>query len=290
MITGLVVNSFGRNFIVEVHDIKYQAITKSKNTDYVVGDYVTLDLINNEQAQIIDLVPRKNLVFRSDRNRSKIIASNISQIVIVIALKPSFNIYFLNSCLIFAESENISPVIVINKIDLPDSQDFIDSIEELYFRQLGYHVICLSAINDCSKLTTLFENHRSLLIGQSGVGKSTITNQVIPDAMTQTNNITKAETSGKHTTTNATLYHINRHSDLIDCPGLHEFGLYHLQLEKLAYFFPECHNLIGKCRFRNCIHLNEPECAIINAYIKGTINKHRFDFLQNLTIKLQNKN
>lgn len=279
---GLIVTSYGLNFIVEVDNIIYTAVTKSKKTDYVVGDIVKVTILNKNQAQIINLQPRTNLVFRTDKNRSKIIASNITQLLIVIAVTPNFNINFLNRCLIFAESQNIAPTIIINKIDLPESADFINNITNLYHHQLNYKIICLSALNNCNELNTKLINQKSLLIGQSGVGKSTITNQIIPNANTLTNHVTKSATSGRHTTTNATLYHIDKYSYLIDCPGLHEFGLYHIKKMDIANYFPECNKLIGKCRFRNCRHINEPDCAIINAYKNGGITETRFNFLQSL--------
>ena len=281
---GLIVSSFGRNFIVEIANNQYSGVARAKRTDYVVGDVVEVSLINLEQVQIQDLVFRNNLIFRSDKNRSKMIASNISQILIVIAIKPNFNINFLNSCLVFAESQNILVTIVINKIDLSESCEFIDKIRKLYEQQLGYGLITLSALNSCDELNPLLQNNHTLLIGQSGVGKSTITNQIIPSAFTKTNSITKSATSGKHTTTNATLYHINDNATLVDCPGLHEFGLYHLDKSEIALYFPECRYLVGKCRFRNCQHLNEPNCAIIEAYNNGIIDEQRFKFLKSLML------
>ncbi|MBY0379871.1 MAG: ribosome small subunit-dependent GTPase A [Burkholderiales bacterium] len=276
---GLIVSSFGRNFIVEIANNQYNAVTRAKRTDFVVGDVVEVSLINTKQVQIQDLVPRKNLIFRSDKNRSKIIASNISQILIVIAIKPNFNINFLNSCLVFAESQNIPTSIIINKTDLLDSVEFITKIRKLYEQQLEYRLVTLSALNNCDELKPLLQNNHTLLIGQSGVGKSTITNQIIPNAFTPTNSITKSATSGKHTTTNATLYHINYNATLVDCPGLHEFGLYHLDKSHIPSFFPECRELVGRCRFRNCQHLNEPNCAIIETYNNGGIDERRFKFL-----------
>ena len=291
--TATVVQSFGRMFVVKKNSngnnsdnniTLYEAVTKAKKTDYVVGDVVKINVINDNQAQIVDLIPRHNLIFRSDHNRSKIIASNVSQLLIVIAVKPTFNINFLNSCLICAESESINPVIIINKSDIPESQIFINKIESLYNRQLNYPIITLSAIDNCESLKILLKNQQSLLIGQSGVGKSTITNQIIPDAKTTTYQITKSEASGSHTTTNATLYYIDDNSSIVDCPGLHEFGLNHLKIPNLLNFFPEFRDYIGKCRFRDCKHLNEPNCFVLNAISDPT----RLKFLQQLTQKLLN--
>jgi ribosome biogenesis GTPase len=289
-ILGTITKSFGRMFIVEINNVSYDAVTKAKKTNYVVGDIVELDILNSNQVQIIGLQPRHNLIFRSDQNRSKIIASNVSQMLIVIAVKPSFNINFLNSCLICAEDENIHPIIVINKSELPESPEFIAKIYALYHTQLNYSVITMSAITSCNDLKPLLANQQSLLIGQSGVGKSTITNYIIPSANARTHTITKAETSGSHTTTNATLYHIDTESSIVDCPGLHEFGLYHLKVPNLINLFPEFRSYIGQCKFRDCIHLNEPGCAIRNAIQlpNNVIDPQRIAFLHQLTQKLLN--
>jgi len=286
---GLITHSYGRQFIVEIAGISYSAITKSKKTEYVVGDQVIINPINQQQVQIIELLPRHNLIYRTDQNRSKIIASNISQLLIVIAIKPNFNLHFLNSCLLSAEAEQISPIILINKTDLLESTDFIAKINALYAVQLGYKVVCLSALDDCSGLKKLLNNKSSLLIGQSGVGKSTITNQIVPGASTRTARLSKSENSGCHTTTNATLYHINKTSSLIDCPGLQEFGLYHLQLDNLTNLFPEFRQYSNLCKFRNCRHINEPGCAITTAFRTGTIDPERFNLFHNLTCQLQQK-
>lgn len=286
---GLVVTSFGRQFIVEVDGVNYQAVTKAKKTNYVVGDIVKVDIINNEQLQITELIPRTNLVYRIDHNRSKIIASNIDQILIVIAVKPYFDADFLNSCLTFAESSNITPIVVINKSDLRESGAFIQQIEDLYATKLSYNIIKLSAIDNCNILNNILMNKRNLLIGQSGVGKSTITNGLIARANTRVGSLGKQEISGCHTTTNATLYHIDQRTSLIDCPGLQGFGLYDMPIDSLISFFPEFREYLGKCKFNNCRHLNEPGCALIAAANDGLFDKTRFVYLQRLTKSLLEK-
>lgn len=286
---GLVIKSYGRQFIVEVDGKNYQAVTKAKKTEYVVGDRVAIDLINQEQLQITSLIERDNLVYRSDQNKSKIIASNVDQILIVTAVKPNCNINFLNNCLIFAESAEIKPIIVLNKTDLLESAELELRLDELYNRKLKYPVIKLSAQQDSSVLTPVLANKTSLLLGQSGVGKSTIINQILPDANTRTGAITKSENSGSHTTTNAELYHINQTTNIIDCPGLQEFGLYHLELDNLIQYFPELRPHAGECRFRNCRHLNEPGCVITKLYGDGQLDGLRFNLLQSISQNLQAK-
>jgi ribosome biogenesis GTPase len=284
--TGLVVTSFGRQFVVEVDGVSYQAVTKAKKTDYVVGDMVQVQLINQEQLQIVELIPRHNLVYRIDHNRSKIIASNIDQLLIVIAVKPYFDSDFLNNCLTFAESSKIKPIIVINKSDLLESAEFIQQIEDLYAKMLLYPVIQLSALDNCRPLIKFLNDKSNLLIGQSGVGKSTITNQLITTANTRTGSLGKLERSGCHTTTNATLYHIDKTTTITDCPGLQGFGLYDLPLEGIISFFPEFRSYLGQCKFNNCRHLTEPGCALIIAAKQGLFVETRFNYLQRLTQSL----
>lgn len=287
--TGLIVTSYGRQFIVEVDGINYQAVTRAKKVDYVVGDRVKVDIINSQQLQIMELLPRTGLVYRIDQSRSKIIASNVEQLLIVIAVKPSFDSDFLNSCLIFAEAHQIEPIIVLNKIDLPESKDFILKIEELYQKKLSYSLIKLSALGNCNKLNSVLAHKNSLFIGQSGMGKSTITNQIIPSAKSRTGELGKFEASGCHTTTNATLYHINADSSIIDCPGLQGFGLYDINIEDLISYFPELQKYIGQCKFHNCRHLTEPGCVVTKAHADGVLDSGRFNYLQNLTQQLLQK-
>jgi ribosome biogenesis GTPase len=287
--SALVVKAYGRQFIVEIDGTNYQAVTKSKKTEYVVGDIVCIEEINSEQVQIVDVIKRDNLVYRTDNNRSKIIASNIDQMLIVIAVKPNCNLNFLNNCLIFAESAGITPIIIINKTDLTESADFTNKIINLYSASLGYEVISLSAYNGCDTILSKLANKNSLLIGQSGVGKSTIINQVIPEGRARTGEISKSENTGCHTTTNAELYHINNHSNIIDCPGLQEFGLYHLDVDRLIEYFPEIKDHLGECKFRNCRHLNEPGCIVKTLYENGQMDKVRFELLQSITNNLLTK-
>lgn len=289
MLEGLIVKAHGRHFTIEAAGKNYQATAKGKKSEFVVGDLVKVKLINAGQAHILELIPRQNLIYRSDHNRSKIIASNLDQIIIVVAVKPSFNPHFLNSCLLCAESSNVKPLITINKMDLAESKDFAHNIKILYEDKLGYQVLTLSALNDCQALHQIIKNKYSLLIGQSGVGKSTLTNHIYPPALARTGDLAKHEHSGSHTTTHATLYPLDETTKLIDCPGLQEFGLYHLEAVQIAEYFPEMLPYLGKCRFTNCLHLAEPNCAIQDAVNMGNIDKERYNFYKNLVGTLKTK-
>ncbi len=299
-IHGLIVEAFGYNYIVFYDNKRYSANIRSGNKKkviYVVGDTVIGELINQTQILITALVPRTNLIYRSYAGKNKIIASNLTQLIIIIAIEPHFSINFLNRALVCAESQNIKPIIVINKDDLDGSLIFFNKIVDLYQDQLGYSVIKVSTADNHQLLNNYLINNKSLLIGQSGVGKSTIINNIIDGASSKTATINKAQTSGCHTTTHSSLYFLNNHISkknintdindkkqynqyIIDSPGLHEFGLSHLLISDIIQYFPECRNFINKCKFRNCQHLNEPNCAITNAVTTHHITQTRYDLLQ----------
>ncbi len=288
-IYGLITSSHGRHYTVEVDGRSYHTISRGKKSVYVVGDRVVLNIINQEQAQISELIPRESLIYRSDLNRSKLIASNVTQILIVCAVKPNFNRGFLDSCLINAEASQIQAVIIINKSDLSETAPFTAEIKALYGDGLGYSIMEVSAHADCSSLTQILDGQCSLLIGQSGMGKSTLMNCLSPQAQAKTGAICKSETSGSHTTTNASLYHLNPSTSLIDCPGLQEFGLMHLELSELSNYFPEMRPLLGQCRFANCQHLSEPGCMITSAVTGGVIHQERYTTYQRICNTLKQK-
>lgn len=154
------------------------------------------------------------------------------------------------------------------------------------WQALGYPLLPLSAREDVSALRARLQGHTSVLVGQSGMGKSTITNALLPDACARVGEISTALDSGRHTTTHAQLYHLDADSHLIDSPGLQEFGLRHLHAPDLIHEFPELRPYIGQCRFHNCSHRVEPGCALIAAAQSGAVSAERLAFLQKLTDEL----
>jgi ribosome biogenesis GTPase len=277
---GQIIRSHGRRFVVEVAGREYDCTTRGKRVDFACGDMVDILVSNEEQAVIEACHERGSLLYRQDEWRTKMIAANVTRILIVTAAVPTPSEEFLNRCLIAAEAGDIDPVIVVNKADLPETAALLKSLET--YRQMGYQLITLSAKEDVSSLLPWLAGQTCVMVGQSGMGKSTLTNALLPDARARTAEISTALDTGRHTTTHASLYHLDAESKLIDSPGLQEFGLKHLEASQLIYYFPEMRPLIGKCRFHNCSHRAEPGCALKEAREAGLIKPFRMDLLQRL--------
>jgi ribosome biogenesis GTPase len=234
---------------------------------------VTIQLTDKHEGVVESTLPRKTLLYRSNAFKSKMLAANVTQIIIVLATQPSFYEALLNRCLIAAEAANIKALIVLNKCDLADNDDAKQKLA--LYTSLGYQVLALSAKEDISAIRPYLQGESSILVGQSGMGKSTIINALLPNEDVRTREVSHVLDSGKHTTTAAHLYHIDEDSQLIDSPGLQEFGLHHLSTGELEHAFIEFRPFLGKCRFNNCKHLQEPECAIKEAVLSHHVTAER---------------
>lgn len=278
LLQGVVVAAFGKRFQVELSDSLYEkkrisCVTRGKKTDIACGDMVSIKLTDKREGVIETTLPRKTLLYRSNAFKSKILAANVTQIIIVLATQPSFYEVLLNRCLIAAEVANIKALVVLNKCDLADNDDAKQKLE--LYKALGYQVLSLSAKEDISTIKPYLQGEASILVGQSGMGKSTIINALLPNESVRTQEVSHVLDSGKHTTTAAHLYHLDENSQLIDSPGLQEFGLHHLSTDELEHAFVEFRPFLGKCRFNNCKHLQEPDCAIIGAVNTNKITAER---------------
>jgi ribosome biogenesis GTPase len=279
---GLVIASYGKRYGVELDDgSQVSCVTRGKKNDLACGDRVDVKMTDTHEGVVEKLHPRSSLLFRSNAYKTKTLASNVTQVVIVLATTPSFYEALLNRCLIAAEAANIKALIVLNKSDLADNSEAMRLLS--VYQNLGYQVQPLSAKNDITPLKQWLKNQTSVLVGQSGMGKSTIVNALLPESAVRTQEVSSVLDSGKHTTTAAHLYHLDAHSDLIDLPGLQEFGLNHLNIEELEHAFIEFRPYLGKCRFNNCKHLHEPDCAVISAVESGEISPVRLAFYQAMT-------
>ena len=279
---GLVVASYGKRYGIELEDgTQISCVTRGKKNDLACGDHVDIKLTDKHEGVVEALHERSSLLFRSNAFRTKTLAANVTQVVIVLATMPSFYEALLNRCLIAAEAAGIKVLIVLNKCDLKDPTSTLAQLKT--YQDLGYTVQALSAKQDIAPLKAWLKDQVSVLVGQSGMGKSTIVNALLPESMVRTQEISDVLDSGKHTTTAAHLYHLNSESDLIDSPGLQEFGLNHLSLEQLEYAFIEFRPYLGKCRFNNCKHIHEPDCAVMNAVNAGKISSTRLAAYQELS-------
>ena len=282
ILKGRIVAAFGRQYLVRLADGSLlPCLTRGKKSDVVCGDNVQVKRSGDNQGVIERTEPRTSLLHRSDAYRSKLIAANVSQIIIVVAAEPSFSDEVVTRCLIAAFDQNLSVLIVLNKCDLPIPAAAARRQLEPY-RAIGYNVLELSAVQDVSALRPLLQGHTSVLVGQSGMGKSTLINALLPDAQAATREISTVLDSGKHTTTHAKLYKLDETSSLIDCPGVQAFGLHHLTLGEIEQGFIEFAQYLGQCRFRDCHHLHEPGCALLEAVAKGKINARRLELFQQI--------
>ena len=285
LLTAQISASFGRRYIVRTPDGKtYEATTRKKRIDFACGDQVHINHINQQQVVIEDYLPRSSLLYRQDSTRSKLIAANVTLMLIVLAAVPTPSEMLLQRALLAAEAAQIQPLIVLNKADLPENDIWLQKIS--FYQGLGYELINISALRDVKKLRNRLQGECAILLGQSGMGKSTLTNALLGNVQARVGEISTALDSGRHTTTHAQLYDLDKNSQLIDSPGLQAFGLHHLQIANLLSYFPDMRSYIGKCRFHNCSHRQEPGCALKQAVNEHKIEPERLLFLQNITNEL----
>lgn len=292
---ALLVASYGRHYLARAIDDDqkglYQVTSRGKQHLGAVGDILEVSETGPEQAVIEKIVERKNLLYRSDAYKSKSIASNVDQILIMLATEPGFSPDLLGRAVIAAETAGITPRIILNKCDLPNKLPAARKMLEPYIA-MGYPVHEMSVKHDPSSVASLLPHVQgkvSVLVGQSGMGKSTLLNALIPDAAAQTQEHSKKLDSGKHTTTACRYYDLPNNGPsesfagaLIDSPGFQEFGLAHLSESELQHAFVEFRPLLGQCKFHNCSHGDEPGCVVRSAVDAGEISAQRVELFRQL--------
>lgn len=248
------------------------------------GDRVLVSRADDTSLVVDRILPRDNYFVRTDdRQRRQIIAANLDQVIIVVATRPLPSRDLMERYLLAVHSLRINPVIVYNKTDLELAADeTANGVKVLAhmpdYEELGYTVIrtsCKTAPG-ITGLKSVLKNRTSILVGQSGVGKSSLINQLLPDIHIQTGELSNATGKGVHTTTSTMLYELNEGGYLIDSPGVWEYGIWKLKNDELASGFREFGSVPGQCRFNNCLHNSEPGCVVKEAVAEGSILDWRY--------------
>jgi ribosome biogenesis GTPase len=296
---GLVLKSTGKiyNIILENGEIIKATIRGKlrieglKTTNPIAaGDRVELTAASDTNSQdskisysIQSILPRKNYIVRKSTNLSKqmqIIAANVDHAYLLVTLKsPVTQIGFIDRFLVSAEAFRIPTTLLFNKIDLfgAEEERLFTELSAIY-TSLGYtcHRICAENEAQISFLRKELKEKQVMISGNSGVGKTTLVNSLDPTLTLRTGEISKVHEQGKHTTTFAEMHSLASGGYIIDTPGIRAFGVIDLEKEHMAHYFPEMRNLIGACRFHNCLHLNEPNCAVKDAVEKDEISFSRY--------------
>ena len=290
--TGLVIKSTGSWYTVrinsgEVIDCRLKGkirLDDRKTTNPIaVGDIVDVDRDKDGSNQITNIHPRKNYIIRKSINLSKqshIIASNLDQAILLATIvAPRTSLGFIDRFLVTAEAYQIPAKIVFNKKDLLD-EDMIELQNDIIklYKDIGYECFSISAFNanDIEFLKTTLKDKTTLISGHSGVGKSTLVNAIDKELDLKIGDISAAHLKGMHTTTFAELFPLSFGGNIIDSPGIKELGLVEMKKEEVAHYFPEMLAKMNDCKFNNCLHVNEPGCAILKAVDTATISQERY--------------
>ena len=280
-----VIANFGTTLTVKTDDQHLLRCNNRRKHGLVVcGDWIEIELQNENThiAVVTSITDRTSALARPDRKQQlKPLAANFDQLIIVTAPKPEPDRRLIDAYLVYAAHINVEAVIAINKSDLIDTFDKREWFNEIQscYESLGYTVIynCCKTPDGSDRLSKQFTGHTSILVGQSGVGKSSILKTLLPQKDIQTEVISKISGLGKHTTTTTILYELPQQGELIDSPGVREFSVGHLETDIIRAGFIEFRNLENDCKFNNCSHIHEPGCAVLKAVEKGTINPGRWE-------------
>ena len=263
--------------------LKLEDITSTNPV--AVGDWVDFEIESDAQstALIDQILPRHNYINRQSprhKHQHHIVAANLDQTVLVVTIRePRTSQGFIDRFLVAAEMYHVKPVLVFNKSDLYRAKELqlFEALRDMY-QPLGYPVLLVSAEKQegLAELNTVLKDKTTLLSGHSGVGKSSLLNVLFPGMNRKTQDVSGWSGKGQHTTTFAEMFDLPQGGKIIDTPGMREFGIVDLSKQELSHYFPEMKNRIQSCQFNNCIHSNEPGCAIKDAVNEGLIHEDRY--------------
>ena len=277
---------------------KFKMDNITSTNPFAVGDVVLADMENELEntLTITDIASRKNYITRSsphNRNQHHIIASNLDQSLLFATLKePKTSLGFIDRFLITSEAYHVPSILVFNKSDLYKEKELsrFNEIKEIY-EAIGYKVLLISIEKNIGieEVKSLLKDKTTLLSGHSGVGKSSFINIVFPDLRLKTQDVSGWSGKGLHTTTFAEMFNLSFGGRLIDTPGIRELGLVDIPKNELSHFFPEMRALITQCHFNNCMHINEPGCAVKEAVNSGSIHPDRYYSYLNILESIEKK-
>ncbi|MGR9046066.1 MAG: ribosome small subunit-dependent GTPase A [Gammaproteobacteria bacterium] len=287
LLEGLVISHLGKGIAVESDGKIVLCQTRRRLDTAAVGDRVLWEPSAQDQGRIEEIQPRRSLLTRPSRNdKVRPVAANIDTVYVVFAVEPFCDFLLVDQYLAVCENRSINAALILNKTDLGQSAALAQELNN--YQALGYPVYRVSAA-DRSGLEALkqaMKHQTSILTGQSGVGKSSLTNALIPDKDLKTGGLSETSGHGRHTTTAATLYHLPEGGDLIDSPGVAIFGLANLSEQELAYGFREFQPLLDDCQFNDCRHVKDKGCAVRSAAEKGEISMNRYQRFLKLREKM----
>ena len=277
---------------------KFKIDSITSTNPVAVGDIVLADMENELEntVTITDIATRKNYITRSsphNRHQHHIIASNLDQSLLFATLKePKTSLGFIDRFLITSEAYHVSSILVFNKSDLYKEKELLryNEIKEIY-EAIGYKVLLMSIEKNIGveEVKNLLKDKTTLLSGHSGVGKSSFINIIFPDLRLKTQDVSGWSGKGLHTTTFAEMFNLSFGGRLIDTPGIRELGLVDIPKHELSHYFPEMRALINQCHFNNCMHINEPDCAVKDAVNLGRVHPDRYYSYLNILDSIEKK-
>ncbi len=279
LVSGRVVAAYGRRFLVETGAGDLSCIVRGRTSEVVCGDRVAVRPGERGEGVIEAVDPRSSLFQRAAPHRAKPIAANVTQVAVVVAAEPSFSDEMVARVLAAAAHQRLKSCIVLNKVDL-EAEAARGRLAP--FTAAGCRIVETSALADIGALRGVLQGETTLLVGQSGMGKSTLVNALAPGARAKTREISTFLASGRHTTANVTLYRLDPATAIVDAPGMQEFGLAHLAAGDIEGGFAEFAPFLGQCRFPDCRHAGEPGCALAAAAADGRIHPRRLELFRRI--------